>query len=213
MSPQARAKSALIATILLAFLTRGHSKSIQVSSSRDGDPMLAIADEPSQAVRYIQHPVQYVYEQQVSPQAYAQPASGQDGAHHVPVAKYLVEQDLRSMSKDIRYMHVGQAEQIAYVSRSADQNEYAPVQTEQSNKPGYPAEVIYVGQNADTASQYGGQIARQPSAEQSNDLANMAGLLSRSSGLAATILTEVPVNEMPGEGKFNINSRANHTRA
>lgn len=57
----------------------------------------------------------------------------------------------------------------------------------------YPGEIVYVGQS--------GETTRQLTSNNQQDQENFASAVSQSSGVPATILTEIPIRDMPYEGK------------
>lgn len=189
MSLKGYPNSALMGAALVALVALAQCRPLnQVSSSTKSDPMLALDSDGQVVSSYVQQqPVQYVYEQQLVPQAYS--TQYRFDARHEPSMK----PEMYSADNGQRYVLVEQTDQVSYMPRQTEQREYAPVASAPAQAQLGPAEMMYVEPNSEPAH------ARN---EPERDLSSMAGLLSRNGALPATILTEVPVDQMPAEGKF-----------
>lgn len=185
MNPLA-SKTALFCLVIIGVLTTSiQCKPFATSRSSDRDPILAMPSEQDFTYRGHQ-PMQYEREYQAVAQPHASYAptryQASSGRQYV-----LVEQSVQSESNK---------REPEYTNMMAGQDEGA--QSGGSQQRGsYPAEIVYVNQNNEMAKAPGKQSS--PTAD---EISNMAGLISHNSGLAATILTEVPVKDMPHDGKL-----------
>lgn len=66
----------------------------------------------------------------------------------------------------------------------------------------YPGDILYVIPNGDSARPLNELPQGRTQNRSSDDYSHIAGAISRSSGLPATILTEIPIRDMPIDGKL-----------
>lgn len=177
---------------------------------------------------YIQGPQSYaqvVYHQDPSlfvAQQQQQPASQQrDQPMMIPEVRQEVSYVVRPENQIISLEPQQNTEAVRDNAGDQLRNEYIsipgmdqmiPVQGGGSGEPSrmneYPGEIIYLGQNGELNKLVGGANNQQQEIYRTNQdsskesLSNLAGMISGSSGVPATILTEVPAKDMPQHGKF-----------
>lgn len=186
------------------------------------DPMLALPSGKRQQVIYVEQPqaqqqqqpqeVHYVYSnvQQatadsgepsretvaLSEQQYLQQAAGQPDQYlaHQPEAPYQliqVQAEPAGGSGAATQLHQHQDgmscnKRHEYSSLIGSSNAAPPTVGE--TRAEYPGEILYIGQNSELLGQQAGGRAELPD-------------LAQNSGMPATILTEIPINDMPADGK------------
>lgn len=156
-----------------ASLTLVHSKPMP-----DLDPMIALPSDGSQQapeVRYV------TYQASEEPHV-TTTTNGQQ--HQEVVVEYQVQPSERQQQLNAPY-------QLMQVALAPQQPEAA---SEQLSGRDYPGEIIYVNQSGETAEQHQHQQQQQ---QHNSGLVELA----EHAGMSATILTEVPVRDMPLEGK------------
>lgn len=169
----------------------------------DQDPLQAVANEEYQYFTSGQPEVQY---HQLMPTSLVQEAH-----QHETVSSGQQQQVIYEVRPQQEYYISSQPEQVVYENEEQqthdqqvsgfmfpqdqhqDQQQYQG--SNYDSKPHeYPGEILYVEKTVD-----GSQLQQQ-----SPELASLGNTIAKNSGLPATILTEVPVKDMPLDGKFLI---------
>lgn len=198
---------ASVVIVLTLCLNAAEAKAIQsrgrITRQALQEPLVAVASGQQQYAAIDQQPpnteIQYVYANQAP--GTAEP---QEPEYHQPAGQG-VEQQQQQQPAGIQYVQQGEGHQFIQVSAEPQvahshdgtncnqKQDYVSAPSGES-KAEYPGEIIYIGQNS--------EAFNSPNSRQ--ELSNVAGSLTHSSGMQATILTEVPVNEMPPHSKFII---------
>lgn len=176
----------LIVLVLLATLVQVECKSLSNKVKAQKDPLLAVPTDDQ---------TQVVYEHQEQPSSYMVPneqALQQDQpleADQKQEVYYVVD----SESGNHQQRSVVGGEQADTNEKPCDtRTQLDGRQQVESARGDYPAEILYVG------GQQQGVIAG-PTSERAADYVEAIG---HSSGLPATILSEVPVRDIPPHGKY-----------
>lgn len=199
---------ALVVNSSLALLIE--AKALNSEAAADKEPLMATASEYlyQQAPRQRAPRVQYHYVVQHEPQAVAYQA--EPSTHHQQPASHepsAAANGQLSRQEEVSYVLVksenGQSD--TPVEEDCNQREpraeylVAPSSADQASgsegRQDYPGEIVYINQNGE---------ARQSAS--SGGQQEQESVLSQTSGVPATILTEVPVKNMPYEGKFEFNN-------
>lgn len=171
-------------------------KKLDAASEGRSDPLLAMPSEysPSQGpheVAYVAQPqVHYIvqHEPQAEPnqQQAAELNAPNQGQPRQEVSYVLVKSESGA----------AQSQPDTPVEEDCNQreaNEYVAAQGLSSEgRQEYPGEIVYVSQNGEN---------RQSADGQQHEPESLGSALSQSSGMPATILTEIPVKDMPYEGE------------
>lgn len=149
---------------------------------------------------------------------------------HQQQVHYLIEQPQQVVANQVVYAHQPQEaghvyqqqspnsdarQEVYYLQRPAEphavEREYVQVDNvapqagaisvSHEAKHTYPGEIIYLGENTEVLANYGENTPAGEERDQRAAISKVAGSVSQSSGLPATILTEIPVKDMPEEGK------------
>lgn len=215
-----------IALIVVASLAASDAKPIETqvhsvdqysTNHHETDPMMALPSGQEARISGAEREVQYVrYELQGAgpqeasmeyQQPAAQPAAQQDQQVVVyrqaeePAATYQLSRQPHQHGDGVpcaqrhqEYAPQQQQQQQHRQQQSQDTRaNQEQVVASETPRGEYPGEIIYVGQN--------GEVIAPQAESEPQPLGEVAGSLAQHSGMAATILTEVPVKDMPANGK------------
>lgn len=171
---------AVAVSLILMALLASCIEAKPTKRSEEKDPLLAM---PSDPLHYIeQH----------------QPAHHEEVANVGHVEVQPQQQEVREVHYETRLVQVGQPE--GHEHEQHQPSEYVHVPSQQSGEISreYPGEILYLNQNNEVVSS---SAQDQTANSNGHDLSQVAGAISHGSGMSATILTEIPINDMPQEGE------------
>lgn len=193
-----------------------HCKAVaKADKSTELDPLQATASQQSEilynpaAQGQQQQPQYQPLFQRATPQ-YAQSNHQQAAASNPETGYFVVKQPDQILLNTERAEHQQEGncnQKHEYVSLSNLINgENAPQPQEAMKNRDYPGEILYVDQNGNTAQVNNAReliVEPQLQQQQHGDLGSVTQMISQSSGMPATILTEIPIRDLPEHGKLS----------
>lgn len=196
----------LAAVALLNLLSSCESRTIDSVNLHDNskDPLIAIATDPQmQHVAYSQ-----VYQSQIeltpSNQYPAVPANPNEIQYEQREAQPELQPGQYLPRQSVQYVQVVH-EHEHYDPNCNQKQEYVQPQLTEPARD-YPGQVLYIGQNSEVLNSApetdtGASTQMLSSQQGPLELDGVVSTISRHAGMPATILTEIPVNEMPSDGE------------